>query len=230
MAALLLTAGIARADIVIVEEVDGMAQEDEMTIMVSGDNVRTDVSPQISMLTNATTGDVTTLMHPQKCYMVIPAAMSKALLAGGAGSPPPVTSGSATAMASATPEHSLAPIATGKTQKINGCDASEYIFSNGNMKATYWMSSNFPNGKLVTEALEKFEKGGLAAMTRSLAPDFAAFHGVPVKCVVEINGQKITTLLISATEEAVDPAEYKVPPGYSQMKMPGLDSGGGVDW
>jgi hypothetical protein len=131
---------------------------------------------------------------------------------------------------SATPPR---PEATGKRDKINGYDAAEYTFSNGNMKATYWISSDFPNAKMVNDALAKFRKGGLAEMTRGLAPDLSTVPGVPVKTEVVINGQKITTELISVIEQPVDPSEYQVPAGYSEMKMPGVDGpvkGPGVDF
>jgi hypothetical protein len=41
-----------------------------------------------------------------------------------------------------------------------------------------------------------------------------------VKTEVEINGQKITTELISAQQQDVDPAEYQVPAAYKEIKMP----------
>jgi hypothetical protein len=86
---------------------------------------------------------------------------------------------------------------------------------------------------MVNDALAKFRKGGLAEMTRGLAPDLSTVPGVPVKTEVVINGQKITTELISVIEQPVDPSEYQVPAGYSEMKMPGVDGpvkGPGVDF
>jgi len=232
VAALLLAAGVARADVVIIQQVDGMAQSGQMTIMVNGDKVRADVSPQISTITDAATGDVTTLMHAQKCYIVISAAAGKAMLAGMT-SPAPKAGASASPAPPVPPVLAPSPKATGKTDNINGYNAAEYTFTNGNMKATYWICPNYPNAKMVTDALAKFQKGGLAAITRGLAPDLSAFPGVPVKTEVELNGQKITTQLISATEQPVDPSEYRVPADYSQMKMPPVDgpvNGPGVDF
>jgi len=209
LAALLLAAGLARADMVIVQKLDNGMQSGQMTVMVSADKVRMDVSPQMSTITDATTGDITTLMIAQKSYVIITAAEAKAMLAQavkGAGAP------------SASP---APPKATGRTQKINGYDAAEYTFSNGNMTATYWISSDFPNAKAVLDAMAKLQKGALADMTKAFSPDLSAFPGVPVKTDVELNGQKIVTELISATEQTVDPSEYQVPPDYTELKMPG---------
>jgi hypothetical protein len=211
LALLLFTAVLARADVVIVQNIDGMAQSGQMTIMVGPVKVRTDVTPEVSTITDTVTGDVTTLMHAHKSYMVISAAAARAMgdqvraamqQAGGASASP------------------APPVATGKTGKINGYDAAEYTFTNGNMKATYWISSNFPDAKMVSDALAKFRKGGLAAMTRGFAPDLSTLPGVPVKTEVDINGQKITTELVSAKEQPVDPTEYQVPPAYTEVKMP----------
>src|SRR5215210_7640566 len=68
------------ADMVIVQKVDGAGQSGEMTMKIKGDKVRTEVNPQISTITNATTGDVTTVMHEQKSYMTMPASSTKALM------------------------------------------------------------------------------------------------------------------------------------------------------
>ena len=114
------------------------------------------------------------------------------------------------------------PKATGRTDKINGYNAAEYTFSNGAMSAIYWISSDFPNAGAVSNALAKYQKGGLADMTRAFAPDLSSLPGVPVKTEVEMNGQKIATELISATEEAVDPGQYQVPAAYTEVKMPAM--------
>jgi hypothetical protein len=226
LSVLVVAAGVARADVVIVQQVDGMAQTGQMTIMVNGDKVRTDVSPQMSTITDVATGDVTMLMHAQKAYIVISAAASKALLAGTSAAMTQASPGVTGTGALLPPAHAPSPHETGKMSKINGYTAKEYTFANGNLKATYWISRDVPNGKLVTDAMAKFQKGSLASIAAGIGPDMSVFPGVPVKTEVDLTGQKITTVLVSATEEAVDPAEYQVPAGYAEMKMPGVDGPG----
>jgi hypothetical protein len=208
LAAAFFAASLARADVVIVQNIDGMGQSAQMTVTVGPTKVRTDVNPQISMITNTATGDVTTIMRSQQSYMVTTAAMSKAMMASAIAQ---------TGTLSSTPP---APVATGKTDKINGYDASEYTFSNGTLKCTYWICKDFPNAKTVTDALKKLQSGGLASITKGMTPDLSTFPGVPVKTEVEINGQKITTELVSATEQNIDPSQYEVPAGFTQIKMP----------
>ena len=208
LAAAVFAAGLARADIVLVQNIDGMGQNAQMTVTVGPTKVRTDVTPQISMITDSATGDVTTIMSAQKTYMVTSAATSKAMMASAI---------QQSGTLSTTP---AAPVATGKKDKINGYDASEYTFSNGNLKCTYWICSTFPNGKAVSDALAKLQNGGLASITKGFTPDLSTLPGVPVRTEVEFNGQKITTDLVSATEQTVDPSQYEVPAGFTQIKLP----------
>jgi hypothetical protein len=207
IAAIFFAACSVRADLVIVQNVDGMGQTGSMTISVGADKIRMDVNSQISTITDTNTGDVTTLMHAQRVYVVMTATTAKAMMASAQ-------------MASGISGTKGAPVGTGKTEKIDGYNASEYTFTSGNMKTVYWMTTEFPNGKLVTDALAKFRKGTLADMTKGLAPDTSSLPGVPIKTEVEINGQKITTELVSAKDQPVDPGQYQVPAGYTEMKMP----------
>jgi len=209
LAAGLFAASLARADIVLVQTIDGMGQNAaQMTVTVGPTKVRTDVTPQISMITDTTTGDVTTIMNAQQTYMVMSAATSKAMMASAI---------QQSGTLSTTP---AAPVATGKKDKINGYDASEYSFSNGNLKCTYWICRDYPNAKDVTDALSKMQNSGFASLTKGFTPNLSTLPGVPVKTEVEFNGQKITTELISATEQNIDRSQYEVPAGYTEVKMP----------
>jgi hypothetical protein len=211
--ALLISVCWVHADIVIVENITGGTQSGEMTVKVSGDKVRADMPSQVSTITDASTGDITTLMNAQKVYMLIPAATGKAMMArfnemmqanGAAmGTPSPLT-------------------ASGKTDKINGYNAKEYTFSNGMLKASYWMSTDFPNAQKVADALAKVRKGSLADMTKAFAPDLTSVPGVPIRTEIEINGTKTTTELVSATEQQIDPSEFQVPAAYTEMQVPAM--------
>jgi len=207
--ALMFLGSIGRGDIVIVQRVDGGGQSGEMTVKVGGDKVRTDVSPQVSTITDVATGSTITLMHAQRSYMVMSAAMVAQM------AKVMQKSGGAAAAANAG-----VPTATGKSDKINGYNAAEYTFSNGIVKTTYWMSTDFPNAKAVSDALAKFRKGGLADMTKAFAPDMSLLPGVPVKTETVFNGQKIVTELVSASDVKVDRTEYQVPAAYTELKLP----------
>lgn len=212
LVALFFASALVRADMVIVQNVDGAGQSGKMTVKINGDKIRTDVTPEVSTITDVKTGEVTTLMHSQKAYMVFSPAASKAMMAQMTKF---MQQGGVAPLSSPAP-----PTATGRTDKINGYNAAEYTFNNGIMKATYWISADFPNAQAVNEALARLRKGGINDLTKAFAPDLSSVPGVPVKTEVELNGQKIVTELVSVKDEAVDPTEYQVPAGYTEVKMP----------
>ena len=80
LAALLLSAAPLRADLVIVQHVDGSGQSGDQTIRIKGDKARADLAQQVSMITNGATGEVVTLMHAQRTFLKITAAQTKAMM------------------------------------------------------------------------------------------------------------------------------------------------------
>jgi len=211
---LLLGAVLARADVVIVQTIDGMAQSGTMTMTVGADKIRTDIGPGMSSIVDTASGDTTTIMQAQQSYMVMPAATMKAMAAQGMAM--------AAQQTGTTSSNPATPLATGKRDKINGYDASEYTYSNGNIKATYWICENYPNGQMIKDALTKFQKSSFASMIKGMTPDLTTLPGIPIKTEVLVNGQKLTTTLVSATEQTVDPSVYQVPAGYNEIKMPAM--------
>lgn len=206
----------ARADLVIKEKIEGAGQLGDMTMKIKGDKVRADVSAELSTLTDAKTGDVTTLMHAQKSYMVMPAAASQALMDN-------VTK----TMAQASPGPSPTPAKltpTGRREKVNGYDTDIYTASLGGMKMTYWIAPGFPDWKKVLEAMMTFQRGSLAAMAKGLMPGASDFPGMPVKTEADLGGQKITTTVESVKEEPVADADFQIPAGYTEMKMPSFNT------
>ena len=55
-----------RADLTLVQKVDMAGTPGEMTIKFKGDKVRIDPAPQMSMITDAKTGDTVTLIHAER--------------------------------------------------------------------------------------------------------------------------------------------------------------------
>ena len=208
----------ARADMVIVQKVEGAAaQSGQMTMKFKENKIRADVSPEVSTITDASTGDVTTVMHPQKSYMIIPASSSKAMIEQMQKQVQEQT-------AAGSPTPNPKPQATGKKEKINGYDTEEFLCTVGGMKMSYWIARDFPNWPKVLEMMTKFQQGGLAAMTKGLMPGPADFNGMPIRTEVEMGGHKIVSTLVSVKEEALDEKEFQIPAGYTEMKMPSFNT------
>ena len=209
---MLLLTLTARADLVIVQKVESPLQSGNMTIKVKDAKARADIAAQISTITDGATGDTITLMHAQKSFMRMSAERSKALIAQmqklqGGGQP-------------ATPAKLTA---TGRKEKVDKYDCEVFTWSTGPANVTYWIARDFPNFAQVNAALEKTQNAGVSAVGKGMLPSAADFPGMPVKTEMTVNGQKVTTTIVSVAEENVDPAAFDVPKDYKEMAMPAFD-------
>ena len=211
LVALLLAAAPVRADLVIVQHVDGSGQSGDQTIRIKGDKARADLAQQISMITNGATGDVVTLMHAQRTFLKITAAQTKAMMEQMKKLQP-----------NAEPPK-LTP--TGKTEKIGNYDCEIFTSNFGAVSVTYWIAKDFPNYKAVLEQMEKMQAGSISAMGKGLMPELKDFPGMQIKTEMDMGGKKVSTTLVSAKEENVDQASFEIPKDYKEVNAPALNFG-----
>jgi hypothetical protein len=207
---LLVTASLVRADLVIVQKVEGGGQNSEQTIKIKGDKARTDLNPTVSMITNGATGEMITVMHTGRTYLKVPADQTKSMLEQlqklrGANAEPA----------------KLQP--TGKKEKIGEYDCEIFTAGLGSLTATYWIAKDFPNYQSVLAQLDKFQSSTISAMGKGLMPDMKDFPGMAMKTEIDLNGKKVTTTLVSAKEENVDPKAFDIPAGYKEISSPTLN-------
>lgn len=204
-------ATLLRADLVVVQKIEGVGQTQsaQMTLKVKGDKIRADVAPEISTLTDAATGETTTLMHAQKAYMKISAKAAGQLL-GRLSADKDAAIGS------------TAPQATGKHETLSGVDTEIYTAKLGQMKVTYWIAKEFPEGEKLRDLFSKLQNSPLAKLTQGgMGSQPADLPGVAVKTQMEPpNGQKLTVTLISVKEQPLDPAEFEIPRNYQALPTP----------
>lgn len=217
-AAALCTLAAARcvqADIVIVQKVEGGSQSGEMTMKIHGDRARADLSPAVSTIIDAASGDVTTLMHERKTFMRISAAAAKALGER-------MKSASRENGDTAPTRPKLQP--TGRREKIAGHDTEQFVWEFGDMKLTYWIAKDVPNAAAILAIMKKMQTGA-ASLASGFMPDPADLPGLPVKTEMAVGGKKsFTTTLVSVKEEAVDPAVLEVPADYRELPAPLIPS------
>lgn len=209
--ALLCAAAVGRADLVIVQKVEGSGQSGEQTIKIKGDKARTDMAQQISMITNGASGEVITLMHAQKTFLKVSAAQTKAMLEQmhklkPDGEPPKLTP-------------------TGKKEKVGDYECEVFTTNLGGVGVTYWIAKDFPNYPSVLAQMEKLQAGSISAMGKGLMPELKDFPGMPIKTELDMGGKKITTILVSAKEQNVDAASFDIPKEYEETKAPALNFG-----
>ena len=209
LAALLLGTAPLRADLILVQHVDGSGQSGDQTIKIKGDKARTDLSPQISMITNGATGDIVTLMHAPKTFLKTTAAQTKAMLE------------QLKKLAPSVEGPKLVP--TGKKEKVGNYDCEVFTANLGGISVTYWIAKDFPNYQAVLAQMEKLQAGSISAMGKGVLPELKEFPGMQIKTEMDMGGKKVSTVLLSAKEENVDPASFEIPKDYKEASAPPLN-------
>ena len=209
LAALLLTTTLLHGDLVIVQKVEGAGQSGEQTIKIQGDKARTDLAQSVSVITDGATGDSVTLMHAQKTFLKVPAAQARAMIE------------QVQKMRQNAEPAKLQP--TGKREKIGEYECEIFTSSLGSVTVTYWIASHYPNYQGILAQMAKVQAGGISAMANGVMPETKDFPELPIKTELDLGGKKLTTLIVSAKEEAVDPAIFKIPASYKEISAPDLD-------
>src|ERR1700747_609784 len=102
----------ARADLTIVQRVEGAAQNGDMTVKIKGDKERIDAPSQPTRIIDGKTGEMTDLMNERKSFVKISAAQIKAVAES------MNQSGKQPSASKLTP--------SGKKDTINGYETEEY--------------------------------------------------------------------------------------------------------
>ncbi len=125
--------GTARADLTVVQKVDGEGGLHRITMKVKGDKARVEVSPQVTTIIDAKTGAITNLMNDKKIVMTIPGEKAKAM----AEMAKSFVKDEAPAQATPKP--------TGKKETINGYETEEYVTDSPKFHASYWVATTYPD-------------------------------------------------------------------------------------
>lgn len=204
--------GTLRADLTVVQKIDGAGIATDSTTKVKGDKTRVDAMPGMSMIINADTGDMVSLMHNQKSYMHIPAEMAKMA----------VSSLTSTSSASNTGKPKLT--ATGKKETINNYASEEYTCEIAGHKISVWLTTALPNYQAaLKEMTAAMSHGPLAATMQVFNIYTNDLPGFPIRTVTEIEpGQVITTTTTSLDTKPIADADFAVPAAYKEMPVPML--------
>jgi hypothetical protein len=205
--ALLVT---ARADLTIVQKVEGTEGLHEITMKVKGDKARVEVTPQLTTIVNATSGEVTNLVHDKKMVMRIPGDKAKAMAE------------MAKSFVKEEAPNQSAPKATGKKQTIDGYETAEYVTDSPKFHATYWVATNYPNWEKILQQMTVLQKGAFASITQGM-PDYRALPGLPLRTQIKVEGQpEIISTIESVSLAPLADSEFTAPAGYSEVKMPDI--------
>jgi hypothetical protein len=203
----------ARADLTIVQKMDGAEGFHQITLKVKGDKARVEVNPQVTTIIDAKSGEVTTLLNDRKSVMRISGERAKAM-----------AEMAKSFVKEEAPEQSL-PKPTGRKETIAGYETEEYVSDSPKYHASYWVAKSYPNYASILQQMSLLQQGAFAGITKGL-PDYHALPGLPLRTKIKTPGQgEITSTIESVSLSPVADSEFNVPPGYSEMKMPDILGG-----
>jgi hypothetical protein len=199
-----------RADVTIVQRVEGAGPVAEMTIKIKGEKVRLDATPQISTIIDGTTGEMINLMKDQKTAIRLSPEKLKA----------------ASEMINKFTEKEKKESAeqpklraTGKKETINGYEAEEYVYEGPDMKATYWIAPGYPDGAAILKEMQTLKTDAWAPNLAKM-PDYRDFPGLPIKTVISVGNNQITSVVTAIKRDAINDAEFSIPQGFREVKAP----------
>ena len=129
-----LGAMAARADLTVVQRVEGLGQDMENTSKFKDGKKRMDTSPGTSIILDLKTGEMINLMHVPKTYFKVSSALTQAAVASMQRKPDGPRSPAKPALT-----------ATGKQETIGGFAAQEYTCTVDQLKVTLWLTKALPD-------------------------------------------------------------------------------------
>jgi hypothetical protein len=203
------TLAMSRADLTITQQIQREASPQEarvtMTMRIKEDKMRLDLSPQVSSILDLKSGDMISLIHPQKLAMTIPGASIKSLQQ--AYIQEAVKSGEAKAI----------PRATGRKETIGRFSCEEFETTGKGMNVRLWVTRDLPNGEKLLAELSNLAG---ADPFKGLAKD-QQLPGFPIRTIVEGAGiGKTTVTVLDVSESPIPSSEFVVPEGYRSMQAP----------
>src|ERR1019366_603874 len=196
----------ARADLTIVQKVEGVGPVSEVTMKIKGDKARVDVNPKMTAIIDGKTGEMINLMHDQKVVMRMSAEKMKAAMEMArqfSGKDEKKETGEKPKFAS-----------SGKKEVINGYDTPQF-------KASYWIASKYPDGAAILKQLQSVNPA-IWRTSNTQMPDYRDFPGLPIKTVISSGGNQITTTLASVKQDRLSDDVFAVPKDYQEMKLPDM--------
>ncbi len=214
-AVVLLLAGTvaAHADLTIVQKVESPQGTNRITLKVKGDKVRVEITPQITTILDARTGELTTLLNDQHKVVRISGEKAKAM------------ADMAKAMTKESAPADTRPQPTGKKEKINGYETEEYATDGPKYRTSYWVATDYPDYKNIVQQMSVLQNGAFAAIRKGL-PDFSELPGLPLRTEVNVEGKnQMTSTIESVAATPLADSEFTVPSSYSELKMPNFLGG-----
>ncbi|HWY41498.1 MAG TPA: DUF4412 domain-containing protein [Chthoniobacterales bacterium] len=194
----------ARADLTIIQRVDGIGQNGDVTVKIKGDKERIDAPSQPTRIIDGKTGEMTDLISDQKSFVKISAAQIKA---------------AAESMNLNADKKSSKLASTGKKETINGYETEEYAYETPQFKASFWVASKYPGAADILKQMQAPIAGAWKPSNMGM-PDYTDFNGLPIKTVISVGPNQVVTTIMSIKQDPVNAGEFEVPKDFQPLKRP----------
>ena len=195
---------LARADLTIIQRVDGVGQNVDVTVKIKGDKERIDAPSQPTRIIDGKTGEMTDLISDQKSFVKISAAQIKA---------------AAESMNLNADKKSSKLASTGKKETINGYETEEYAYETPQFKASFWVASKYPGAADILKQMQAPIAGAWKPSNMGM-PDYTDFNGLPIKTVISVGPNQVVTTIMSIKQDPVNAGEFEVPKDFQPLKRP----------
>jgi hypothetical protein len=196
----------ARADLTIVQRVQGPGQNGDVTVKIKGDKERIDAPSQPTRIIDGKTGEMADLLNEKKAFIRISAEQIKA-----AAETISKFDGGKPAAPKLTP--------TGKKETINGYEAEEFVYETPQFKASFWVATKYPDAAGILKQMQAPISGAWKPSNMGM-PDYTDFAGLPLKTVITVGDNKAVTTIVSLKKDSVSAAEFDIPKDFQQLKKP----------
>ena len=204
-----LTLGVlisARADLTIVQKVEGAGQNRDATVKIKGDKERVDSSGQNTQIIDGKTGEMINLMNDKKTFVKISAEQIK-------------TAAETISKFNGEQKSTRKLTPTGKKETINGYETEEFAYETPQLKVSFWVATKYPGAAEILKEMQLPMSGAWKQSNMNM-PDYTDFSGVPIKTVISLGGTEMTTTITLIKKDPINAAEFEIPKDFQEMKVP----------
>jgi hypothetical protein len=198
----------AHADLTIMEKVEGGGQSGDVTVKIKGDKERVESPSAPTTIIDGKTGEMDTLMNDQKTFVHISADKMKAAAEM-------MTKFNGNDKSAEKPK--LTP--TGRKETVNGIETDEYVYEMPQAKTAFWVATKYPDAGEILKQMQAPITGAWKVSKIGM-PDYTELPGVPLKTVISIGSNQITTTVKSIKQDQLSDADFAVPKDFQEMKAP----------
>jgi uncharacterized protein DUF4412 len=198
----------ARADLTIVQQVEGGSQSGEVTVRIKGDMERIDTPSQPSRIIDGKAGQMIDLLNDQKTFIRISADQMKAAAQ---------TMEKLDTSEPDTEKPKLKP--TGNKGTVGGYDTEEYVYETPTFTASFWIASKYPGSGEILKQLQAPFAGAWKPSNMGM-PNYTDFPGLPLKTIISTGQGEVTTTITSVKQDRLSDADFQVPKDFQEMKRP----------